>query len=308
MKIIITGCAGFIGSHTAEELLRQGYDIIGVDAMTYAGSKENMSEFIDDIKFIHADICDDEKIRSILEDSDIEWIINFAAETHVDNSIDGCKNFIKSNIDGVRSLLDACKDYKCKLLHISTDEVYGSTLEGSFSEEDILSPRNPYSATKAAAEHLITSYANTYNINYKMVRMSNNFGPRQHSEKLIPTILKNLNQGKKIPVYGDGSNVRDWFYVKDCAKMIRGVLEMGDMNAVYNLTHNNEMTNIELIKKILLTIGLDYESNVEFIKDRLGHDKRYSIDASKITNLLGLRPTNFDLALKETIDFYYEKK
>ena len=141
-----------------------------------------------------------------------------------------------------------------------------------------------------------------------MVRMSNNFGPRQHSEKLIPTILKNLNQGKKIPVYGDGSNVRDWFYVKDCAKMIRGVLEMGDMNAVYNLTHNNEMTNIELIKKILLTIGLDYESNVEFIKDRLGHDKRYSIDASKITNLLGLRPTNFDLALKETIDFYYEKK
>ena len=308
MKVMVTGCAGFIGSHTTEEFLKAGYDVVGVDALTYAGSAKNMAGFMGDINFVHANICDDEKIRSLVRDEEIEWIVNFAAETHVDNSIDSCKNFIKSIVDGVRSLLDSCKDLGCSLLHISTDEVYGSALEGSFSEGDILSPGNPYSATKAAAEHLIASYANTYKTDYKMVRMSNNFGPRQHSEKLIPTILKSLNLGKKIPIYGDGSNIRDWFYVKDCAKMVRGVLELGENNAVYNLTHNNEMTNIDLIKKILSMTGLDYESNVKFVSDRPGHDKRYSIDASKIADLLGLLPTDFDLALKETIEFYYEKK
>ena len=228
MKIMITGCAGFIGSHATEEFLKAGYDIVGVDALTYAGSTENMSGFIDDIMFVHADICDDKKIRSLVKDEGIEYIVNFAAETHVDNSIDSCKNFIKSNVDGVRSLLDACRDFGCSLLHVSTDEVYGSAMDGSFTEDDILSPRNPYSATKAAAEHLITSYANTYKTDYKMVRMSNNFGPRQHSEKLIPTILKSLSLGKKIPIYGDGSNIRDWFYVKDCVKMVRGILEKGE--------------------------------------------------------------------------------
>ena len=307
MKVMITGCAGFIGSHATDEFLSAGYDIIGVDALTYAGSTKNMSSFKDKIKFIHGDICDESLMLRLVKDEDIEWIINFAAETHVDNSIDGCKNFIQSNIEGVRSLLDVCKATGCKLFQISTDEVYGSTMDESFEENDKLHPRNPYSATKAAAEHLITSYANTYKTDYKMVRMSNNFGPRQHSEKLIPTILKSLGLGKKIPIYGDGSNIRDWFYVKDCVKMVRGILEKGEKNSIYNLTHNNEMTNIELIKKILFMVGLDYEASVEFIKDRLGHDKRYSIDASKAKHLLGLKPTNFDLSLEETVEFYYEK-
>ena len=301
MKVIVTGCAGFIGSHTTEELLSRGYDIIGIDSMTYAGSVQNMENFLQDIDFYEIDINWTERIEDIVQEENVEWIINFAAETHVDNSITSVQPFIHSNIDGVASLLEVCRTTGCKMLHISTDEVYGSTTDGSFVETDNFSPRNPYSATKAAAEHLVTSFHNTYGTEYKMTRMSNNFGPRQHQEKFIPTIIRSVKQGKKIPVYGDGKNIRDWFYVKDCAKCVVDVLESGEMNEVYNLTLQNELENVEIVRIILDQFGLEFQDTVEFVEDRLGHDFRYSIDNTKFLQISDVTPTNFEDSLRQTI-------
>jgi len=302
MKVIVTGCAGFIGSHTTEELLSRGYDVIGIDCMTYAGSVQNMENFIQDIDFYEIDINWTERIRDLVQEENVEWIINFAAETHVDNSITSVEPFIHSNVNGVASLLEVCRATGCKLLHISTDEVYGSTTEGSFVETDNFSPRNPYSATKAAAEHLVTSFHNTYGTEYKMTRMSNNFGPRQHQEKFIPTILRSIKQGKKIPVYGDGKNIRDWFYVKDCAKCVVDVLESGEMNEVYNLTLQNELENVEIVSIILGHLGLEFQDVVEFVEDRLGHDFRYSIDNTKFLQISSVTPTSFEDSLRQTIE------
>ena len=248
MNIAVTGCAGFIGSHAAERLVDHGYSVVGIDKMTYASSHENMSSFIDEIDFFEIDICESKKIQEIIVDKKIDWIINFAAESHVDNSIKDCDSFIHSNIMGVKSLLEVCRKSGTKFMQISTDEVYGSADQKTFVETDVLSPQNPYSATKAAAEHFVEAYHNTYNVPYKMVRMSNNFGPRQHKEKLIPTIVRCILSGKKVPVYGTGMNIRDWFYVKDCAAMIQAVLEEGELNETYNLTLQNERTNLEVIE------------------------------------------------------------
>jgi len=301
MNVIVTGCAGFIGSHTTEELLSRGHTVIGVDSMTYAASEENMKEFIDSIDFHNIDINDTEKIHNIVTTHGVEWIINFAAETHVDNSIVSVEPFIRSNIDGVFSLLEVCRNTGCKILHISTDEIYGSATKGSFTETDNFNPKNPYSATKAAAEHLVTSFHNTYGVEYKMTRMSNNFGPRQHQEKFIPTILRSLRSNKKIPIYGDGKNIRDWFYVKDCAKCVVDVLELGEMNEVYNLTLQNELENIEVVNIILEEFDLDPQENIEFVADRLGHDFRYSIDNEKFLGISSRTPTDFRKSLQQTI-------
>ena len=301
MSIIVTGCAGFIGSHTTEELLSRGYNVTGIDCLTYAGSMKNMDNFIQDIDFYEIDIGWTDRIVDIAKDNKIEWIINFAAETHVDNSITSVQPFIHSNINGVASLLEVCRKAGCKMLHISTDEVYGSTTDGSFIETDNFNPRNPYSATKTAAEHLVTSFHNTYGTEYKMTRMSNNFGPRQHQEKFIPTILRSIKQGKKIPVYGDGKNIRDWFYVKDCAKCVVDVLEKGKMNEVYNLTLQNELENIEIVSIILEQLGLNFDETVEFVEDRLGHDFRYSIDNTKFLQISDVQPTSFQESLEQTI-------
>ena len=301
MSIIVTGCAGFIGSHTTEELLSRGYNVTGIDCMTYAGLEENMKNFIDSIDFYEFDINDTEQIKDIVAKNNVEWIINFAAETHVDNSIESVDPFIHSNVNGVASLLEVCRKTNCKILHISTDEVYGSATGGSFTETDNFNPRNPYSATKAAAEHLVTSFHNTYGTEYKMTRMSNNFGPRQHQEKFIPTILRSIRNMQKIPIYGDGKNIRDWFYVKDCAKCVVDVLENGEMNEVYNLTLQNELENIEIVSIILDHLELDFEDNTEFVEDRLGHDFRYSIDHTKFLQISDMTPTSFDESLKQTI-------
>jgi dTDP-glucose 4,6-dehydratase len=301
MNVLITGCAGFIGSHAVEEFLSHDHNVVGVDSMTYAADRNNMSSFINDIEFFHADICNTDLMRKLVKEYKVDWIINFAAESHVDNSIKGCEQFIKSNIVGVNSLLMVCKEFNCKILHISTDEVYGSTKSGSFIETDILNPKNPYSATKASAEHLVNSYSNTYGVQQIIIRMSNNFGPRQHKEKLVPTILSTLLSGKKIPVYGDGKNVRDWFYVKDSVKMVYTVFDRGSIGEIYNLTHCNEMTNLEIISVICELCDKDAESNIEFVKDRLGHDFRYSISNNKV-KLLGInKPTDFCEAVKQTI-------
>lgn len=307
MNVLITGCAGFIGSHAVEEFLSHGHNVVGVDSMTYAADRNNMSSFINDIEFFHADICNTDLMRKLVKEYKVDWIINFAAESHVDNSIKGCEQFIRSNIVGVNSLLMVCKEFRCKILHVSTDEVYGSIKLGSFVETDILNPKNPYSATKAAAEHLVNSYSNTYGVQQIVIRMSNNFGPRQHREKLVPTILSTILSGKKIPVYGDGKNVRDWFYVKDSVKMVYKVFDKGSLGEIYNLTHCNEMTNLQIINTICELCDKNPEANIQFVKDRLGHDFRYSISNKKV-KLLGIdKPTDFREAVKQTISAWRKK-
>ena len=306
MNILITGCAGFIGSHATEDFLESGYNVVGVDSMTYAASLDNLSEISghENFKFYIDNICNTKNMIKYCIENKVEWIINFAAETHVDNSIKSSELFVRSNIDGVRSLLDCARETDVKILQISTDEVYGSIGSGSFRETDKLSPKNPYSATKAAAEHLITAYGSTYGIDYKIVRMSNNFGPRQHNEKFIPTILRSLFNGKKVPIYGDGKNVRDWFYVKDCVRMVRRVLHAGHSRQIYNLTHGNEKTNIEIVSKICSILDKEMSKNIEFVTDRPGHDFRYSICNKKVERIGIKNQTSFNTSLSNTIDFY----
>tara|TARA_R110000824_G_scaffold204629_4_gene389367 strand:- start:263 stop:1189 length:927 start_codon:yes stop_codon:yes gene_type:complete len=306
MNVLITGCAGFIGSHATDVFLESGHKVVGVDLLTYAGNIENIHNALQtkDFVFYKDDICNTDKIIEICLKEDIEWIINFAAETHVDNSIKSASSFVRSNVDGVRSLLDCCVYTGAKFFQISTDEVYGSIGAGSFRETDNINPRNPYSATKAAAEIMVEAYRNTHKIEYKIVRMSNNFGPRQNGEKFLPTIIRSLLKNQKIPVYGDGKNVRDWLYVRDCAHMVRQVLLRGLINQTYNLTHRNEKENIELIRYVCELLEKDFKDSFVFIKDRKGHDFRYSICNKKILSM-GVKPPNdFRPALLETIDYY----
>ena len=310
MNIIITGCAGFIGSHATECFISdETYNVIGLDLLTYAGYLGNLDNVLNHNRFtfIHSDICDTEHVESLVETHAIDWIINFAAETHVDNSIKSSKAFIQTNVEGVRSLLDVCRRKDIKLLHVSTDEVYGSTASKSFSEQDRLSPANPYSATKAAAEHLIHAYSNTYDLSYMIVRPTNNFGPRQHREKLLPTIIGSLCENKKIPIYGTGENVRDWLFVKDTARAIKFILESSSLNETYNISSSNEMKNVDLIKKALSYMDKLWHENITFVKDRPGHDFRYSISSQKLSSLGFNRFSNFDEALLETIVFYREE-
>ncbi len=304
MNILITGCSGFIGSHATEVFLSRGHTVVGVDCMTYAASLDNLKEISGHERFIFyvENICNTKEILKLSKIHQIDWIVNFAAETHVDNSIENCDKFIDSNISGVKSLLSVCKDTGIKLLHISTDEVYGSIKSGSFVEGDILSPRNPYSATKAAAEHMITAYSNTYGTEHIMVRMSNNFGPRQHQEKFVPTMVSSLLSGGKIPVYGDGKNIRDWFYVKDCAKMVYTVFEKGEIGEIYNLTHHNEMTNLDIVSIVCNACNRDPKDSIEFVPDRLGHDFRYSISNEKVKKLGIDPPQDFLKSIQETVE------
>lgn len=308
MNVLVTGCAGFIGSHFVEESLLRGDNVTGIDSLTYAGKLSNMSNFQNRICFHHLDICQTDKILDISIASEIDWIVNFAAETHVDNSIESCDEFIRTNILGVKSLLEICRESDCKFMQISTDEVYGSTSSGTFLETDRLNPRNPYSATKASAEYLVNSYMITHGVDFKVVRMSNNFGPRQDREKFLPTIIRKLSKGEKIPVYGDGSNIRDWLYVKDGCRIVYDVLAQGEINEIYNVTHNNEMTNLQLVRHITDHLDVDFKDSIEFIIDRPGHDFRYSISNEKVKKLKSLSmPTDFNKALIETILFYSDE-
>ena len=253
MNILITGVAGFIGSHTADEFLKDNnYNVVGVDNLTYAGKLTNIKKAKrnNQFKFIKEDICNFDKIKTICEKENIDCILNFAAETHVDNSIQDPKPFLQTNISGVLSILEVCKKLDIKLLHISTDEVYGTRNEGSFDENSNFDPRNPYSATKAAAEHLIKSYENTYGISFIIVRPSNNFGPRQHEEKFLPTIIKSIKENKPIPIYGNGKQIREWLYVKDNARVIKYILENGKLGEVYNITSNNEVENLSFVNMV----------------------------------------------------------
>jgi len=302
-NVLITGCAGFIGSHATDLFLEKEYNVTGVDSLTYAGDLNNLKNAFKNknFKFYQEDICNQKEIQTICENRKINWIINFAAETHVDNSIKDSDSFIKSNILGVKSLLEVCKRSNIKILHISTDEVYGSTKSGMFFEHSLLNPTNPYSATKAAAEHYVRSYGNTFNVEYMIVRPTNNIGKRQHSEKFFPTILKCIKEGRKIPIYGSGRQVREWLFVKDNVKAIEFILKNSNINQTYNIGSSNEITNIEFVEKICKILKIDINEVVEYVKDRPGHDFRYSVSNEKL-NMLGFRDYNtIDQILEEML-------
>ena len=305
MNVMITGCAGFIGSHVTEEFLNAGHTVCGVDKFTYAGKEENLAGVIDNPNFTMSKACISiqNHIEYLIERHDVEWIVNLAAETHVDNSIKDSRVFMNTNILGTKSLIDACIKTDTKIFHFSTDEVYGCAGETAFTEDCKLDPRNPYSASKAAAEHLITSYANTYGLEYLMVRPSNNFGPRQDREKFLPTILRNIDQGTNIPVYGDGKQEREWMYVKETAKATRFLLENAPVNNIYNVSSGFHLQNIEVIHKICGVLEIEPDDYIEYVMDRLGHDWRYAVDSTKMNELGYCIKSDFDTDLRETV-FY----
>ena len=303
-KILMTGCAGFIGGHALEWFLKRGCEVIGVDKMTYASNCSALKSH-PKFKFYQADVCQTSTIKRIAKENNVNCIVHFAAESHVDNSILGNNCFIDTNITGTKSLMEVCKDLEINMCHISTDEVYGPISSGSFSEEDKLSPQNFYSATKAAAEHIVCAYSNTFDIDYVMIRMSNNYGPRQNKEKFIPTILNSIKKGIKIPLYGDGQNIRDWIYVKDSVRVIYNILQSANFNKeVYNVTFKDERNNVDVISEILNYFNLTLEDSVEFVKDRLGHDSRYSITNDKMLEFVDFKPTDFKSGIQETVKYY----
>ncbi|MDR0913105.1 MAG: dTDP-glucose 4,6-dehydratase [Methanobrevibacter sp.] len=311
MKILVTGGAGFIGSNFIHYILNKypNYEIINLDLLTYCGNLENLKaiENNENYTFIKGDISD-EKIVDEIVSNNIDYIINFAAESHVDRSIENPKIFLESNIIGTQNLIETGLKYDInKFLQISTDEVYGSLgLEGYFTEKTPLAPNSPYSASKAGADLLVRSYHETFNIPINITRCSNNYGPYQFPEKLIPLMINNALNNKKLPVYGDGLNIRDWLHVYDHCNAIDKVLHKGKDGEAYNIGGNNEKTNIEIVKIILDYLDKD-ESLITYVKDRLGHDRRYAIDSSKIQKELGWKPKyTFETGIKETIAWYLD--
>lgn len=308
MKILVTGGAGFIGSCFVRHMLTKysDYKIINLDALTYAGNIENLDDIKDNknYTFIHGNICDKKLVRDIVAETDC--IINFAAESHVDRSITGPEIFIETNVAGTLNLLQAAKELGIqRFLQVSTDEVYGSLgKDGYFYETTPLAPNSPYSASKASADLLVRAYFETYKLPVLNTRCSNNYGPYQYPEKLIPFFISKLLKNEKVPVYGDGLNVRDWLYVYDHCSAIDTVLHKGREGEIYNIGGHNEKTNLEITKLILEAMGKD-ESSIQYVKDRLGHDRRYAICNDKIQSELGWSPSlTFEEGIKLTIDWY----
>ena len=310
MKLLVTGGLGFIGSNFISRIFEkyEDWSITNVDAELYGSNHQSLKKFENNPKysFVKGNITNQKLVEKLVSESDM--VVNFAAESHVDRSISDAKPFIDSNILGAFTLLEAIKKTKKKLIHISTDEVFGSLHSGSAKEETRLNPSSPYAASKASAELLIQSYVTTYGGNAIITRCTNNYGPKQFPEKLIPkTIILALND-KKIPVYGTGKNIRDWIFVEDHCDAIISVLTKGKSGESYNISAGNEIDNITIIKKILTIIGKPLD-NIEFVEDRPGHDFRYSMDSSKIHNTLGWsQEKNFEEGLKKTIDWYLENK
>ncbi|WP_256403594.1 dTDP-glucose 4,6-dehydratase [Halorubrum salinum] len=305
MRILVTGGAGFIGSNFVRHLLDTHDDqVVTLDALTYAGSKDNLGDTLDDPRheFVEGDIRDRELVDDLVSDADV--VVNFAAESHVDRSIEGAKPFVTTNVQGTQTLLDAANEAGVdRFVQISTDEVYGQILDGTFSEDDNLTPRNPYAATKASADLLAQSYHTTHDLPVLITRTSNNFGPRQHSEKLIPKFIQNAAAGETLPVYGDGSNVREWIYVEDNCRALDLVLREGAVGEIYNIGSHAEKTNLEITEAILEAVGADNDL-IEFVDDRAGHDQRYALDTAKI-EALGWEPEyTFEDGLTKTIEYY----
>src|SRR3989338_933544 len=309
MNLLITGGAGFIGSNFIRHILNKypGYKIINLDKLTYAGNLSNLRDIENNPRygFVRGDICD-RKLVNFLVSKRPDAILNFAAETHVDRSILAPQDFIKTDILGTHTLLEAAKKYRTDIfIQISTDEVYGSILNGSFVEESPLRPNSPYSASKAGADLMVRAYQKTFAVQTLITRSSNNFGPFQYPEKLIPLFITNLLEDKKVPVYGDGEQVRDWVYVLDNCSGIDYVLHNGQIGEIYNISGNTEKTNLDITKIILTHLGKN-ESYIEYVKDRPGHDRRYSLSFDKLYNL-GWRPRyDFSEAMAKTIQWYKE--
>ena len=308
MKILVTGGAGFIGSNFIRYMLNTHPDleISNYDILTYAGNLNNLKGIDKQPRytFVKGDICDQNLVDATLKKNPVDAIVHFAAESHVDRSITDPSEFVKTNILGTHTLLETARKHSVpKFIHISTDETYGSIVKGSFKETDILSPSSPYSASKAGSDLLALSYFTTYHLPVMVTRCTNNFGPYQYPEKLIPLFITNLLEGKKVPVYGTGKNVRDWIHVNDHCRAVEFLLEHGVPGEVYNIGGGHEKTNMEITDKILELLGKD-ESRVEYVTDRPGHDFRYSLDSSKLRKM-GWKPRySFDDALEETVTWY----
>lgn len=310
MKLLVTGGAGFIGSCFVRHILKKynDYQVINLDTLTYAGNIENLDDVKDNpnYRFVHGNICDKKLAKELIIDEGVDAVINFAAESHVDRSITGPEIFIETNVQGTLNLLQAAKEAKTqRFLQVSTDEVYGTLgKDGYFYETTPLAPNSPYSASKASADMLVRAYYETYKMPVLNTRCSNNYGPYQYPEKLIPFFISQLLKGEKVPVYGDGLNVRDWLYVYDHCSAIDTVLHKGKVGEVYNIGGHNEKTNMEITKIILEAMGKD-ESSIRYVEDRLGHDRRYAIDNHKIQSELGWEPSlTFEEGIKLTIDWY----
>ncbi|TQV64332.1 MAG: dTDP-glucose 4,6-dehydratase [Sulfurovum sp.] len=336
MNILLTGTAGFIGSNFVPYFLEKypSYTLINLDLLTYAGNLENLKECEENpqYKFIKGDICNRELVEFIFNEYDIRGVIHFAAESHVDNSIKNPGVFIETNVNGTYTLIDVAKkhwmekpfvykkEYKdCRFHHISTDEVYGTLGEvGLFTETTPYAPNSPYSASKASSDMIVRAYHETFGVDTVITNCSNNYGPKQHDEKLIPTIIRNALQGNPIPIYGDGKNIRDWLYVLDHCKGIDLVYHLGKTGETYNIGGRNERTNLQIVDKICSILDeikprhsseggnpSSYKELITFVEDRAGHDRRYAIDATKLENELGWRADeNFDTGILKTIEWY----
>ena len=308
MKLLVTGGAGFIGSCFVRHILNtySDYKVVNLDALTYCGNLENLNDVKDNpnYTFVHGNICDHDLVRDIIKD--VDCVVNFAAESHVDNSIKHPEIFVETNVQGTLNLLQTCKELGIeRYLQVGTDEVYGSLGKtGYFYETTPIQPNSPYSASKASADLLVRAYYETYKLPVLNTRCSNNYGPYQYPEKLIPFFISQLLKGEKVPVYGDGLNVRDWLYVYDHCKAIDVVLHKGRVGEVYNIGGHNEKTNMEITHLILDAMGKD-ESSIKYVEDRLGHDRRYAIANDKIQSELGWEPSvTFEEGIKLTIDWY----
>lgn len=308
MRILITGGAGFIGSEFLKQIAsNMDYEITVVDALTYAGRLQNIEEVMQKITFCRIDIRDREKIERLFLNSKFDKVVHFAAESHVDNSISSPSIFLETNIFGTQNLLEMSIKYKVsEFLHISTDEVYGSLEEGFAKEDSAFNPASAYSASKASAEHFVNAARHTFKLNTKIVRCSNNYGPRQYPEKLIPFFVSRLIDGKNVPIYGSGENIREWLHVSDCASAIISVLNSKKANEIYNISSGQFYSNLEVAKMILAYFGYGDE-RIDFIEDRKGHDFRYAINHQKITENLGWTPRiEFITGLKDTIAWYQD--
>lgn len=316
MKILVTGGAGFIGSNFVRHLLlaHPEHSIVNLDKLTYAGNLENLTdvEHLPGYTFIRGDICDRDLIGSL----DFDAIVHFAAESHVDRSILDSSPFLRTNVIGTATLLEAARERRCRMLHVSTDEVYGSLPQGLFTEASPISPNSPYAASKASSDLLVRAYHETYGMDLLITRCSNNYGPYQFPEKLIPLVISHALQGKTIPVYGDGQNVRDWIHVADHNRAVDLVFHHAKAGDVYNIGARNEQKNIDIIKTLLAVIaemtGRDREGLfrlITFVKDRPGHDRRYAIDPAKIEKDLSWKPEiPYDQGLSDTVAWYLENR
>jgi dTDP-glucose 4,6-dehydratase len=311
-NVLVTGAAGFIGANFAEYFVAKhpDYRVVVLDKLTYAGNLDNLKKVKDQITFVQGDICDFEFVLDLFEKYDINGVIHFAAESHVDNSIKDPFIFTHTNVIGTHTLLEAAKrtwgeGSQNKFVHISTDEVYGSLQEeGYFTETSPIKPSSPYSSSKASSDLIALAYKETYKMNINVTNCSNNYGPYQHQEKLIPHMIKLALKDEKLPVYGTGKNIRDWLYVEDHCEAIDLVFHKGKSGERYNIGGHNEKRNIEIVKLILARLGKS-EDLIEFVEDRKGHDYRYAIDPTKIKNDLGWYPkTTFEEGIVKTIDWY----